>query len=417
MGMMTLPRGSPIVRLFAYYVLLAGAVWALLSLFPGIPELEQRFRDISALSAGSRGRSFTDVSTGLETLSQGDLVLITLLASLAALALVVPVAYVYMVTKRRRGYDQSVVQTVIILPMAVAGTVILVQNSIALAFALGAVMAAVRFRNTLKDTKDAVYIFLALAVGVAAGVFAPAVAATMSVVFNLVVLALWYFNIGNIYVDQRGRVEPLRPGEALLGPGKTGEFPPSGCPLQPVEIGHSGLFKEELRRLGPEAGNRQKLQEPRRYLGLQLFMGMDETGRTVLLDLGGQFLADPGDLPQLLPGEGLHPLRNLLQVEGSPTVGPDLEGVVPLYLQDVGHLGEYAGELEVFHENTPLVITVSGVSLVPRVLCGHSFKFRVFRSLAVLRLLGLGPARPASPRLARKRNPSEFVRRTNRTGH
>ena len=241
MSRMTLPRGSPIVRLFAYYVLLAGAVWALLSLFPGIPALEQRFRDISALSAGSRGRSFTDVSTGLETLSQGDLVLVTLLASLAALALVVPVAYVYMVTKRRRGYDQSVVQTVIILPMAVAGTVILVQNSIALAFALGAVMAAVRFRNTLKDTKDAVYIFLALAVGVAAGVFAPAVAATMSVVFNLVVLALWHFNIGNIYVDQRGRVEPLRPGEALLGPGKTGEFLALGDPqllaaLTPAEL-------------------------------------------------------------------------------------------------------------------------------------------------------------------------------------
>src|SRR5512142_3410346 len=241
MSLMTLTRGSPIVRLSAYYVLLAGAVWALLSVFPGIPELEQRFRDISALGAGSRGRSFTDVSTGLETLSQGDLVLVTLLASLAALALVVPVAYVYMVTKRRRGYDQSVVQTVIILPMAVAGTVILVQNSIALAFALGAVMAAVRFRNTLKDTKDTVYIFLALAVGVAAGVFAPSVAATMSVAFNLVMLALWYFNVGNIYVDQRDRVAPLRPGEALLGPGKTGEFMAVGDPqllaaLTPAEL-------------------------------------------------------------------------------------------------------------------------------------------------------------------------------------
>src|SRR2546430_17115929 len=43
---------------------------------------------------------------------------------------------------------------------------------------------AVRFRNTLKDTKDAVYIFLALAVGVAAGVYAPTVAAVMSVMFR-----------------------------------------------------------------------------------------------------------------------------------------------------------------------------------------------------------------------------------------
>lgn len=235
------PRTSPIVRLLAYYALLAGAVWALYTVFPGVRDLEERFRQLSALSAASRGRTFTDVSTGLEALSQVDLVLITLLATLAALALVIPVAYVYMVTKRRRGYDQSVVQTVIILPLAVAGTVILVQNSIALAFALGAVMAAVRFRNTLKDTKDTVYIFLALAVGVAAGVFAPSVAATMSIAFNLVVLALWYFNVGNIYVDQRGRVEPLRMGEALLGPGKTGEFLAAGDPallsaLSPAEL-------------------------------------------------------------------------------------------------------------------------------------------------------------------------------------
>src|SRR5947209_15006269 len=123
-----------------------------------------------------------------------------------------------MLTKQRSGYDQSVVQTVIILPMTVAATVILVENRLALAFTLAAIVAAVRFRNTLKDTKDAVYIFLALAVGVAAGVFAPTVAAVMSVVLNVVVLALWKSNVGTIYADQRVRTPPLPPGEALLGP-------------------------------------------------------------------------------------------------------------------------------------------------------------------------------------------------------
>src|SRR2546429_3585349 len=135
-----------------------------------------------------------------------------------ALLLVLPVAWVYMLTKQRSGYDQSVVKTVIILPMTVASTVILVQNSLALAFTLAAIVAAVRFRNTLKDTKDAVYIFLALAVGVAAGVFAPTVAAVMSVVFNAVVLLLWKSNVGNIYADQRVRTPPLAPAQALLGP-------------------------------------------------------------------------------------------------------------------------------------------------------------------------------------------------------
>lgn len=226
---MRVPRSSPFARLSAYYVVLIGAVWALVTLVPTVPELLEKFRNLSAL-AGKGARDLSGVDTGFENFLQSELALITFLSMLASLALVVPVAYVYMVTKQRRGYDQSVVQTVIILPMVVAGTLILVQNSLSLAFALGAVLAAVRFRNTLKDTKDAVYIFLALAVGVAAGVFSPAVGAVSSVVFNVVVLGLWHFNVGNIYVDQQGRVAPLRPGEALMGPAKTGEFMAVGDP-------------------------------------------------------------------------------------------------------------------------------------------------------------------------------------------
>src|SRR5205807_10124339 len=129
-----------------------------------------------------------------------------------------------------RGYDQSVVQTVIVLPMTVAGTLILVQNSIALAFALGGIVAAIRFRNTLKDTKDVVYIYLALGVGLAAGVFSPVVSAVMSLVFNITVLALWKLNVGNIYADQAltGR---LRLGQAIVGPrAHPGQYPAIGEP-------------------------------------------------------------------------------------------------------------------------------------------------------------------------------------------
>ncbi|HEV8399719.1 MAG TPA: DUF4956 domain-containing protein, partial [Gemmatimonadales bacterium] len=180
---MAIPRSAPLARLAAYYALLSGAVWALVRLFPAVPELLGQFRMGSAIAG--RARDLANVPMVSEDFSQAQWALITFLSMLASLTLVLPVAYVYMVTKQRRGYDQSVVQTVIILPMVVAGTLVLVQNSLSLAFALGAVLAAVRFRNTLKDTKDAVYIFLALAVGVAAGVFSPVVGAVSSVAFNL----------------------------------------------------------------------------------------------------------------------------------------------------------------------------------------------------------------------------------------
>src|SRR5204863_70336 len=115
----------------------------------------------------------------------------TALAMIGALALVIPVARVYMLTKQRQGYDPSVVQTVILLPVAVAGIVAVVQNSLALAFSLAGLAAAVRFRNTLKDTKDAVYIFVAMGVGIAAGVQALALCFVMSVIYNVSVVTLW----------------------------------------------------------------------------------------------------------------------------------------------------------------------------------------------------------------------------------
>lgn len=126
----------------------------------------------------------------------------TALAMAGALSLVIPVAWIYMLTKRHQGWDPSVVQTVILLPLAVAGIVVLVRNSLALAFSLAGLAAAVRFRNTLKDTKDAVYVFLAIAVGLSAGVQALALGFVVSAIFNSAVVALWMLNVGDIYAGE-----------------------------------------------------------------------------------------------------------------------------------------------------------------------------------------------------------------------
>ena len=72
----------------------------------------------------------------------------------------------------------------------------MVKNSLALAFSLGGIVAAVSFRNTLRDTKDAVYIFLAIAVGLAAGIQVMSAAAVMSIIFNIVILIFWYTDFG-----------------------------------------------------------------------------------------------------------------------------------------------------------------------------------------------------------------------------
>jgi hypothetical protein len=89
-----------------------------------------------------------------------------------------------------------VVETLIMLPIVVASIILIVRNSLALAFSLAGVVAAVRFRNTLRDTRDTVFIFLAIGIGFAAGVQAITVGAVASVIFNLVLLFVWRSDFG-----------------------------------------------------------------------------------------------------------------------------------------------------------------------------------------------------------------------------
>ena len=193
----------PVVRVAAYYVLL-GALTALLwQIFPGLATVFSADR-LNAINQGSptQGTPLDDPlidalgSSAPPMAHPVALAITTALCMVGAFLLMLPVSWVYILTRQKKGFRQSVVQTLIILPIVVAGVVLLVKNSVALAFSLGGIVAAVSFRNTLRDTKDAVYIFLAIAVGLAAGVEVMSAAAVMSIIFNIVVLAFWYTDFG-----------------------------------------------------------------------------------------------------------------------------------------------------------------------------------------------------------------------------
>jgi hypothetical protein len=114
------------------------------------------------------------------------------------------------------------VQTLIVLPLVVAGIVVLVKYSVTLAFSLAGIVAAVRFRTSLDDSKDAVYVFLATAVGLAAAVDLP-VALVISVLFNAVALALWYTDFGRSPAVEGGVAE-RRLQRAMEQLSRTGTF-------------------------------------------------------------------------------------------------------------------------------------------------------------------------------------------------
>jgi hypothetical protein len=115
---------------------------------------------------------------------------VALFASLlGALVFVWPIAWVYRRTHGNKQTD-SLVETLILLPIVVTTVISIVQNSITLAFSLFGLVAAVRFRNNLKNPADAVFVFAALTVGMASGVSEIGIAGAGSLVFCATVLGL-----------------------------------------------------------------------------------------------------------------------------------------------------------------------------------------------------------------------------------
>ena len=208
-------RRNPFLRVVAYYAILITVVAALVT---WVPVVRRAFITPVFLTNLAEGELLTGdaVTPGpISLYGVLDRAFTTLLVIAGALSLVIPIAWVYMFIKRLR-FDPALVRSVIILPIVVAGIAMVVKNSVALAFALAGIVAAVRFRNTLKDPRDAVYIFLAIAIGLSAGVQALDVALVMSMAFNLVVLFLWQFNVGSIYGGRYGRTGVLSAGNPAL---------------------------------------------------------------------------------------------------------------------------------------------------------------------------------------------------------
>ncbi len=201
----TVGSDRPVRRLLAYYLVLAAVVGTLMYFFPvvdqviGSAQLDQAVSGSQVLQDGLQPETIRGFDTDLSP--RLGLALTTLIIMLGVLVLMLPVSWVYMSTRYSQGHNQQVAQTLIFLPLVVAGIVLIVQNSLALAFSLAGVVAAVRFRTTLRDARDVVFIFLAIAVGFAAGVQTLIVAAIVSVVFNFVLILTWRYDFGHSVLE------------------------------------------------------------------------------------------------------------------------------------------------------------------------------------------------------------------------
>ena len=122
------------------------------------------------------------------------------------------IGWVYRYTHQNVSYSQSYVQTLVIVGMVIAMIMLVVGSNIARAFALVGALSVVRFRNAIKETRDVGFIFLVMAVGMAAGTRFYLLAAVAAVAICLVIVLMYRFNWFKLDVQRQVVKVQVPPG-------------------------------------------------------------------------------------------------------------------------------------------------------------------------------------------------------------
>ena len=201
-----------IIRLIVYYVAWLLALGGIFHIFPEILYYvgQERERFFEGQRSDTGTDSLEKIKEGVATLVEGNIkeavILVTLvdpartIPVMVALALAfwvtLPITWVYRWTRPRKKYSQSFSHTLLMIPIAISLVVFLVKGSLALAFSLAGIVAAVRFRTSLEEPMDSVYLLMAIGIGLAAGTQLILVAYLASLVFVIITLTVWKSNYG-----------------------------------------------------------------------------------------------------------------------------------------------------------------------------------------------------------------------------
>ncbi len=82
----------------------------------------------------------------------------------------ITIALLYKYTYKGLNYSASFTISIIMLTMITAIVIMVIGNNLARAFGMVGAMSIIRFRTAVKDASDIMFIFFALAIGLAAGV-------------------------------------------------------------------------------------------------------------------------------------------------------------------------------------------------------------------------------------------------------
>ncbi len=196
-------RAAQVGKMLAYFVMLA----------VGVRILEEILHELAKTAYADELSRVSGVAASMLDVNKNtDDLIVTLFSLGITFLLILPVAWVHMLTKGDES-DPSLTQTLIVLSVIVAGVMLMLEDSLARSFSLVGVVAAVRFRNTLKDPKDAVYVFLSLGIGMACGFQSYHIGLLLSIFECVILLVLWVYQTGAPAPGEANLLQTLQASE------------------------------------------------------------------------------------------------------------------------------------------------------------------------------------------------------------
>lgn len=127
-----------------------------------------------------------------------DLDLANILFSLfLAIAVAFIISQIYKYTHRGLNYELAFMSTLVVLAPIIAVVMLFIRGDLVLSLGLIGSISIIRFRTPIKDTRDMVFIFWVIAVGLGAGTFNWNVVILSTIVISLVMFLLHFIRYGH----------------------------------------------------------------------------------------------------------------------------------------------------------------------------------------------------------------------------
>lgn len=126
----------------------------------------------------------------------GEMTMSLLTALMMALILSFFIALIYRNTHRGMNYEPAFLTTLVLIAPVVALVMFFIRGDLVLSLGLIGSLSIIRFRTPIKDTRDMVYLFWAIVVGLGCGTENWTIALLATIFISIIIFLLFLFEYG-----------------------------------------------------------------------------------------------------------------------------------------------------------------------------------------------------------------------------